>query len=157
MKFRDLAKKAKQAAQDGFQKIADSKPAGAAVQALDGALEKTGLKNIFHRAKEKLPLEAAEKQWQALSGKLETLGVNDAARELQKAFTGLTPDDAAGILRHTYKNMSTDEAIKIGGAILAPGGIPVYVVMKLVEYKQQQEKEQQQEKNKNPEPPSPAT
>lgn len=148
MNLRDLAQKA-------FKKVAANKTLGSAGAAIDDALEKTGIKKAFHRAKDSLPLEAAEKQWQVLSGKLETLGINDAARELQKTFSGLTPDDAAGILRHTYKNMSTEEAMKIGGAILAPGGIPIYVVMKLVEYKKQQQKDLD-DSAKPPEPPTPS-
>ena len=160
MNFRDLVKKAADAAREkGKEALDKAKDAyedvrankafneklNAAGQAIDGVLEKSGLKKVFDQARDSPLVDAANRQWQVVSDKLETLGVNDAAREVQKAFSGLTPDDAAGILKHTYKNMSTEEAMKIGAAIVAPGGIPVYVVMKLVEYKQQQQKKDDQD------------
>ncbi len=175
MNFRDIAKKAaeaaKEKAKEALAKAKDTYDEVRANEALNeglseagksinAALEKSGLKKIFDQAKDSPVVDAAARQWQTVSGKLETLGVNDAAREVQKAFAGLTPDDAAGILKHTYKNMSTEEAMKIGAAIVAPGGIPVYVVMKLVEYKQQQQKENpppaaDTPKPKDPSPPTP--
>lgn len=137
MKFRDIARRAKEKASQAVNHVRDNPVVSAAGGRLDQLLKKTGLKKAFDQARDNLPGEAA-RRWKALSDKLETLGVQDAAREVQQTFTGLSPKDAAEILRDTYKNMDVEEAMKIGAAVVAPGGIPVYVVLKLVEYRQKQ-------------------
>lgn len=159
MNFRDIARRAKEKAKESFNNVRDNPSVSSAGARLDAALKKTGLKKAFARAREQLPVEQAARQWQALSEKLETLGVQDAARELQKTFTGLSPKDATDILKDTYKNMDVEEAVKIGAAVVAPGGIPVYVVMKLIEHKKKQRDQDPDaaggKKPADPAPPAP--
>ncbi len=156
MNWRELAKKAAEKGKQAYETTKEAIGNTQAAEKIGEALEKTGLKKVFNQAKDKLPIEAATKQWQAVSGALDKLGVNDAAAQVQKAFAGLEAKDVAGILTDTYKNMSAEEALKLGAAIVAPGGIPVYAVVKIVEYRQKLEKEKEGAANKKDEPKPPA-
>jgi len=51
----------------------------------------------------------------------------------------MSKEEVAGALKDTYGDMTKEEALKLGAAIVAPGGLPLYAIHRLRKYKEKQE------------------
>lgn len=57
------------------------------------------------------------------------------AAELKEQMKNMTKEEAVEFMKYTYSGMTSQEALKMVTAVVIPGGIPVYLALKLQQYK----------------------
>jgi len=114
MNFKKWADKARDVAKDAVEKIEEG----------SGKVKKTLLDVAKKSPKEhlneiKLRYEEGKK----------------IAAELKEQMKNMTKEEAVEFLKYTYAGITTQEALKMVTAVVIPGGIPVYLALKLQQYK----------------------
>jgi len=69
--------------------------------------------------------------------------------ELKDTVQDMDKDETVEFLMETYKGMSKSEALKLTAALIVPGGIPVWALMKLNEFKNKKKDQDEQLKQQS--------